>query len=134
MTSLTEELRAEAKRRKGEVVVRKVHGWTFCLSYGAVDPRFSAEAAQAAGVRIEHRGTDVTDEVIALLRSTEPDDTSDADEEWMLSARIYPPGRSPTEGDWRYLGHFLTAIGVPPDSFKPMQTVNATIYWCWRDA
>ena len=77
MTSFAEDFRAEAKAKPGQVVRRQVNGWSFCLSYGAVDPLMAADYAADANLRMKYEGRDVTDEVIKAtqeITGTKPDD------------------------------------------------------------
>ncbi len=137
MTSFAADFRAEAMRKKGEVVRRVAQGWSFCLSYGAVDHLKALDAAADANLRMEYAGRDVTDEVFERMKTAEV--TDEAKEalkgQWMFSAKLWPPGRGSTEADWTYLGTMLAALKGPqtvPDSIA--LAPNDTHYWVWRDS
>jgi len=137
MPSGADEFRAEAKKTSGHVAKRKIGGWTFCLSYGAVDPEEAARAIEA-GMRIEVENLgDKTKEVVEKLRATTPEERATDEREmageWMLSVKICPPGRSPTEKDLVFLGRTLVALHVPAGSEQPA-AVRGTRQWIWRDS
>jgi hypothetical protein len=140
MTSFAANFRAQAKRERGNVIRRYVRGWSFCLSYGPVDPLIAADVAADVGIRVEHRGRDVTDEVMERLKTAPEDpkyqkDAEELKDEWMFSAKLYPLGRSSTTADWEYLGKMVAALGAPakvPDSVY--NAPNESHYWIWRDS
>jgi len=69
MTSFAGEMLAEAKAKPGEVIARKIAGWSFCLSFGPVDPTKTAEAVRAAGLKLQFAGKDVTEGVVERLKA-----------------------------------------------------------------
>ena len=140
MTSFADDFRAEAKSKPGDVVRRYVNGWSFCLSYGPVDPLVAANLAADAEMRIEHKGRDVTDTVMERLKTAKEDPqyektAEEMKDEWMFSAKLFPPGRSSTEADWKYLGMMVAAVVRSP---KVPATISNTPggahYWAWRDS
>jgi hypothetical protein len=141
MPSMADEFRAEAIAKQGDVVARHIRGWSFCLSYGAVDPRAAAALAMQAGIRVTVKGIgDVTRTIMDRLRGATAQEMEEAKracaEEWTLSARLEPPGRSSSPMDWKFLGMMLAALRVPPDAAtKPIENTapNATHYWVWRE-
>ena len=144
MASLIDEFKHEARTKTGEVVMRKIQGWSFCLSYGAVDPRSAAMLARTAQVRVKVPGLgDVTDKVIEKLDAADPKQLAEAqvemDGEWTLSAKLYPPGRSSTEKDWAFLGQFIGGMNIPAREVAAgaarieKMVATETIYWIWRD-
>jgi hypothetical protein len=137
MASFADDFRAEAKAKPGEVVRRVANGWSFCLSYGAVDPLHAADAAADANLRMEHAGRDVTNEVMERLKTTEiSEEAKEALKgEWMFSAKLWPPGRGSTEADWAYLGKMLFAMGAPKKAPPTIENApNDTHYWVWKDS
>lgn len=144
MASLASEFKSEARCKSGEVIARKVGGWSFCLSYGAVNPHIAARTARQEHIRtmVPGRG-DVTREVLRKLDATTPEQIAEAEAEqageWMLSAKLYPPGRPSTGKDWEFLGEFIGAIGVPTDEVgRAAERIEKalatdTLYWSWRD-
>ena len=103
MPSLADEFRAEARANPGTVAKRKIGGWSFCLSYGAVDPQELVQALDA-GMRVHVDGLgDKTEEVAEKLRAVTSEDYAVAQEimagEWMLSVKPFPPTRQPTDKD-----------------------------------
>ena len=137
MPSLADEFRAEARANPGTVAKRKIGGWSFCLSYGAVDPQESVQALDA-GMRVHVDGLgDKTEEVAEKLRAVTPEDYAVAQEimagEWMLSVKPFPPTRQPTDKDLVFLGRTLVALYVPEGSAQPPM-VSGTRHWLWRDS
>jgi len=140
MTSFADDFRAQAKRERGDVVRRCICGWSFCLSYGPVDPIKTADMAADSNLRVEHKGRDVTDEVMERLKTAPEDpkyqkEAEEIKDEWMFSAKLYPPGRSSTEADWAYLGKMTFALGAPRTAPKSIEEEpTASHYWIWRDS
>jgi len=137
MTSFADEFRTEALVKTGEVVRRVVKGWSFCLSYGAVDPTVAADAMADANLQVQYEGQDVTDAVMDKLKTAVISEEAKRTlrGEWMLSARLYPIGRASTEADWAYLGKMAAALGAPQRVPESVQTdPNAAHYWVWKDS
>jgi hypothetical protein len=136
MTSFADDFRTEAKQKPGEIVFRRLSGWSFGLSYGAVRPELVAQAVERAGFRLKAHGRgDVTDEVLARLRAV-GDQLVQPEKEWLFSAKLQPPERSSTEADWKFLGSMCAALQVPIDSLITpfeMTNPNATHYWSWTE-
>ena len=137
MATGADEFRAEAKRSAGLVIRRSFGTWSFCLSYGAVNPQEVARAAKEAGLRIHAPAGDVTHAVIDALEGVTPEQQAAAEEdmrgEWMLSAKPIPPNRMPTQKDMIFLGRTLVALHVPPGSDYEADSIGSR-YWVWRDA
>jgi len=137
MASGADEFRAEARQTPGHVAKRKIGGWSFCLTYGAVDPQEAARGLDAGSVRIEFDGEDKTEEVAQRLRATTPEKHAVAREifagEWMLSVKILPSGRVPAEKDLAFLGRTLVALHVPSDAAQPTMILG-TRHWIWKDS
>lgn len=134
MASFADEFKAEARANPGDVVRRLVNGWSFCLSYGAVDPIKAVDAAADANLRLNYRGKDVTDEVYEKLKTQEigASERELLRGEWTLSAKLWPPGRDSTVQDWAYLGAMCFALGAPRAAPESVQTTpNATHFWRW---
>lgn len=54
---------------------------------------------------------------------------------WEFSAKLFPEGRGSAEGDWKRLGSWATAVGVPEGQREVGRTIetapNATHRWVW---
>ncbi len=139
MSRFAEEFRSEARERAGKVAVRRVRGWSFCLSYGAVDPRDAADMVESARMVLEEHGRDVTRETVDGFRAMTDKDVRAVKEalggEWLLSAKLFPPGRSSSEDDWRFLGEMLGALRVPPEVAMSIGAhhPSETHYWRWTE-
>jgi hypothetical protein len=136
VSSFADDFKSDARRVWGRPAQRRVGGWSFVLSYGAVDAKEAANAAERAGIRTVYKDRDVTGEVLERLRAAKPTDEDELDGEWMLSAKLFPIGRSSTVEDWRFLGSMVASLGAPANSAtKPIDSVdpNTTLYWVWRD-
>ena len=131
MATFADEFKAEARANPGDVVRRVVNGWSFCLSYGVVDPIKAVDAAADVNLRMEYRGRDVTDEVCERLKTQE----ISASErelfrgEWTFSARLWPAGRDSADRDWAYLEAMCRALGAP--RVVTESDPNATHFWRW---
>jgi hypothetical protein len=137
MSSSADDFRAEARKMPGHVAKRKIGGWTFCLSYGSVDPKEAVSAIDAGMViEVESLG-DKTKEVVERLRAWTPEDQAVAEREmageWMLSAKTVPPDRTPTEKELAFLGRTLAALHVPAETEQPT-AVRGTRQWIWKDS
>jgi hypothetical protein len=136
MSSFADDFRAEALQKRGDVVGRKLRGWSFCLSYGAVAPARALELMKMAKLRAVFREKDVTELVERKLADAMETDWDDPKEEWMFSAKLYPPDRSSTEEDWRFLGEMAAALRIPPNAVhSPIAETppDGTFYWIWSE-
>lgn len=135
MSSFADDFRAEAKRKTGEPVFRRLNGWSFGLSYGAVRPELAAQAIEKGRLQVMDRTGDVTDAILAKLRAGE-ENPHPPEKEWLFSAKLQPHGRSSTEADWKFLGSMCAALHVPTDAIiTPIESTdpNATHYWAWTE-
>lgn len=140
--SIADDLKARARAASGkQPPVLTISGWKFILSYGEVPPitqeqyefAYDSIAAKFGLTGPKQTWEEFSKELAAAKASGAPSGLSRL---WILSASLFPAGRSSTEKDWRFLGEMLRALGAPKDSLRtPLETTppNAVHFWTWND-
>lgn len=133
MSSGADDFKREAREKAGSVINRKLCGWSFCLSFGAVNMTEAIAAQKNVPLRFVYDGRDVTDKVHKIVHKWTPEVQAQAEAgEWMLSAALYPPRPKPSAADVSFLCRTLLALGVPEGSQTDMK-VEGRWYWIWRE-
>jgi hypothetical protein len=133
--SLLDEFEAKARRNTGKpATFLTTNGWKFGLSLGPV-PMPKKEEWDALAPRVLKKlgiraATPTREEVEAIS------DTSPLRDQWILSASLFPPGRSSSEKDWVFLGSVVKAVGARMEHLcTPFESTdpNDVHYWIWND-
>ena len=144
-----QEFRAEAIEKTGDTVFRTVQGWRFGLSYGHVRTATREEFEHVKSGRGSAFANKTAKPLTDKMSYEEYVERSEAagdklkmmgftDRTWVLSASLWPRGRSSTTRDWDYLGQMLGAVGVPDPKrccLTPIETThpNDVHYWQWEE-
>lgn len=136
-----EEKRELAKKNNGQPVFWRAGAWEFGLSYGTPKAPPSREEFEIGNVTIAASlRSQVPDTYEEFVKAWHEDVEAfkDAKPRWILSAMLYPRGRSSSEKEWDFLGVMTLAVGVPDPrtcALTPIETThpNAVHYWMWED-